>query len=142
MSLWKKSKSRELQSLVMVSIVAVSCFGFNMETEANRMVATGQGHMIGGDGTYYLYYCETDTTYNPGYGFSWDLKAGNYYVITRSSDPDEGGEHYTCSLVGPAGISDEKLQQAIEDAVHNVDGDQTVDGDQQVTGDQTVKSVA
>ena len=124
----------------MASIVAVSCFGFNMETEANTMVATGQGHMVGGDGTYYLYYCETDTTYAPDRWNSFDLKGGNYYVVTRASDPDEGGVHWTCTYVGPAGISDEKLQQAIDDAIHKVDGDQTVTGDQQVDGSHTVKS--
>ena len=113
----------------------------------------------------YLYYAPEDTKvlcdyfhesapqYNVGV-----LEAGKLYVITShrngltlkdgylnlSAGGDISATDYDFIDMGNAadifgaGMSEDELQQAIDDAIHNVEGDMTVDGSQDITGDQTV----
>ena len=69
------------------------------------------------------------------------LKGDGIYV------PIDYGSGSSCNITslgnaadifGEGGMSEEDIKDLIEDAVHNVDGDQTVTGDQQVDGEQTV----
>ena len=64
-----------------------------------------------------------------------------YHAV--SYDDEEHSSSHSYITLGDAkqifgGMSEEDIKDLIDDAIHNVDGDQTVDGNQQVTGDQQV----
>ena len=42
-------------------------------------------------------------------------------------------------IFGEGGMSEEDIKDLVNDAIHNVQGDQTVNGSQDITGDQTVE---
>ena len=152
MSLWKKSKSRKLQTLVMASIMTLAMSSsvlaadnyniYNHDQNSNFSVFIGSqspDHSMSIE-SYYLYWCAKDTTLANGQ----TLKGGNWYMYSMLNKDDGGGttvgRDHNYHLLGSGGMSEDELQQAIEDAIHKVDGDQTVTGDQQVDGEQTVKS--
>ena len=67
------------------------------------------------------------------------LKGGNWYLLS-SENATDSYENRNYTLLGPGGgMSEDELKQAIDDAIHNVQGDQTVNGSQDITGDQTVE---
>ena len=187
MSLWKKSKSRKLQSLVMASILALSvnlgvvnhasALTFsNIDLNNKFIIDVSYGNpdsyethvnLYAG----YLVYTPTDmpiySSYNQYSGQTSEpigtLKGGKLYFIYQHStisngqldfvkdgiliaDSDHDLGRWTtvtdmgnaADIFGEGGMSEEDIKDLIDDAIHNVDGDQTVDGNQQVTGDQQV----
>ena len=106
-----------------------------------------------GSGKYsYLYYTPVDKTV-PGNRWGYDhdttFKAGVLYLITGvetgNADSDNHLEDDGAIALGNAqdifggGLSDDEIKDLIDDAIHNVQGDQTVNGSQDITGDQTVE---
>ena len=106
----------------------------NNNTNSSFRVFLGNHSTEGNSQTkYYLYYTPNDTTIG-----TIHLKGGTYYIATEYTSEAAARDEWTYYSIGNASMSEDELKQAIDDAVHNVDGDQTVDGNQQVTGDQTV----
>ena len=151
-------KNNKLKTAVMASLMALTissqafAFDFSVyglkEHDFNSnfsVYISGEGSTNNGDTrtNYYLYWIANDTTFKnndaPETGGSVTLKGGNWYLYSHSEHDGSSWEEKDFTLLGPGGgMSEDELQQAIEDAVHNVDGDQTVTGDQQVDGEQTV----
>ena len=159
MSLLKKSKSKKLQSLILSSILALSFNNLTfaaynsvnyVNTDLNHSFKVKLGEESTGNANWYLYYTPTDVTIENTWGNDKvTLEGGNFYILQEYSSDSAGGADATYTLVGPAGgMSEDELKQAIDDAIHNVEGDQTVNGSQDITGDgfvsgsHTVKSVA
>lgn len=149
MSLLKKSKSKKLQSLILSSILALSFNNLTfaayssvdyVNTDLNHSFKVKLGEESTGDANWYLYYTPTDVTIENRWGYDKvTLEGGNFYIL-QEDYTDGGSTEATYTLVGPAGgMSEDELKQAIDDAIHNVQGDQTVNGSQDITGDQTVK---
>ena len=104
----------------------------------------------GGDGANsvsvatYLYYTPTDVTVRTGYDSYATLKGGSLYFYYDTVDSSEGGRDTNeYILLGDAksilgGTSQEELENMIDNAVKNVNGDQTVNGDSDIKGDQNV----
>ena len=86
----------------------------------------------------YLYYTPTDRTIVTNRE-TVTLKGGQYYILTEYESDAGGYQDFTFTTIGPATMSEDELKQAIDDAIHNIDGDQTVDGNQTVTGSQDVQ---
>ena len=96
---------------------------------------SGNGKLDGGK-LYYIYY-HTTMSGNSNISFTDD---GLYMPNSGNSNSS-----ITITTLGNAGdilgggMSEDELKQAIDDAIHNVQGDQTVNGSQDITGDQTVE---
>lgn len=149
MSLWKKSKSRKLQSLVLASLLALSvnnyCYADYWDTYIKNVVNYNEYFEVPlGSDSLCICYTPTDRVVSSGRpGSEITLDAGHFYIMEYVPDENNSRGTYTYTSLGEFNsMSEDELQQAIEDAVHNVDGDQTVTGDQTVDGEQTVKSVA
>ena len=138
-----KLKAAILASLMIININNSALAGRAAVTEYEgsfSLEINSEMNTEGGGTKTYLYYCAEDTTVeNTHTGQIYDLKSGNYYILYNGYSRGGSLSSQYYHLIGSAGsMSEDELQQAIDDAIHNVDGDQTVDGNQQVTGDQTV----
>ena len=103
------------------------------EPDYSKPVQIKIGEESLGEGSWYLYYTPYDQTIGSQHEGYAQLKGGNWYVYSVQSPTDsDTSRHYT--LIGELGMSEDEIKQAIDDAIHNVDGDQTVDGSQTVTG--------
>ena len=147
-------KSNKLKTSILTSLIilAMNNFAFadryvtvsepnfnsNFQVMLSTDGSTNNGHTLT---ERYLYWCANDTVITGEFDDkSITLKGGNWYLRTYT-EVDGGGSNdkrSTFTQLGSGGMSEDELQQAIDDAIHNVDGDQTVDGNQQVTGDQQV----
>ena len=151
-----KNCNNKLKTAVMASVLALALinsapalaynnyhlheydFNSNFQIHLGGEGSTNNGHSRT---DYYLYWCANDTTfYDEIDGSPTTIKGGNWYIRTYT-EVDGGGQEDESAhfyLVGNGGMSEDELQQAIDDAIHNVEGDMTVDGSQDITGDQTV----
>ena len=91
-----------------------------------------------GEGSWYLYYTPYDQTIGSQHEGYAHLKGGNWYIYSVMS-PTDSDTSRSYTLIGELGMSEEEMKQAIDDAIHNVEGDQTVNGSQTVTGQQQVQ---
>lgn len=187
MSLWKNMKNKKLNTLVMASLLAVSLntlFSNNAFADRYGYLTTpdfsssfsvwisdyndGMGD-AGNDGQhdFYLYWCANDETYyapyfqDGSYHDAWTtLTGGNWYLLERYTSYYTTDRYFT--LLGSGGMSEDELQQALDDKFNgdvtigsggvdedgdgtpdrpgdlNVAGDGNIDGDGNVGGDMSI----
>ena len=146
MSLWKKSKSRKLHSLVMASILSFSVTCSVFAESFWSSIGTGE-YSWDRDWTLSLSNCGNDGVNSSAFGsyLQYDASSGQLtlvYIAEIAGENNYTNRYYT--NLGDAkaffgGMSEEDIKDLIDDAIHNVDGDQTVNGSQDITGDQTVE---
>ena len=153
----KNIKSKKLKTAVITSFLTLALINSSPVLAYHKyhlheydFISNFEIH-LGGEGStnndesrtdYYLYWCANDTTFrNEIGGGTTTIKGGNWYIRTYTEVDGGGSEDESAHfyLVGNGGMSEDELQQAIDDAIHNVEGDQTVDGSQTVTGSQEVQ---
>lgn len=142
MSLWKKSKSRKLHSLVMASILSFSVTCSVFAESFWSSIGTGE-YSWDRDWTLSLSNCGNDGVNSSAFGsyLQYDASSGQLtlvYIAEIASENNYTNRYYT--NLGDAkaffgGMSEEDIKDLIDDAIHNVDGDQTVNGSQDITGD-------
>ena len=145
-----KSNSK-LKTAVLTSILALTvaspAFAYDSASLINhdknsnfRVYISGEGsaNNEGSRTECYLYWCANDTVVRHD-NDSVTLKGGNWYIQTVTEHDVSYNKDYTYDFLGSSGMSEDELKQAIDDAIHNVQGDQTVNGSQDITGDQTVE---
>ena len=97
---------------------------------------SGNGKLEGGK-LYYIYY-HTNMSGNANISFTDDglymPNSGN-----RNSSINITTLGNAADIFGEGGMSEEDIKDLVNDAIHNVQGDQTVNGSQDITGDQTVE---
>ena len=149
-----KLKTALLTSIIALAVnSSVHAYDYNIYSTTEHDFSKNFSVLIGTQGTsstegstynYYLYWAAVDTIIENKDAPMWGdvpnkavLKGGNWYLLTSESAIDDWeSQNYT--LLGNGGISEDELQQAIDDAIHHVEGDMTVAGSQEVTGDQQV----
>ena len=166
MSLLKKSKSKKLQSLVLSSVLALSISNTVMAAPPGLTFDGNIGSIdlshefkldiveenSGDDGYAYFYYTPVDKTVSTGHWGQEKVtyKGGILYLISgHTSTPSDGHTQYSddavtalgnaADIFGEGGMTEEDIKDLVDDAIHNVQGDQTVNGSQDITGDQTVE---
>ena len=140
-------KSNKLKTAVLASVLALN-FGL-----VNNVYADG----IIGQGNYSWdrdWSISLSSNHQTGGGsgssvaatISYRASTGLLYLNQhRVSESDSGMDTSNNSIVlGDAktilgGMSEEDILDIVDDAIHNVQGDQTVNGSQDITGDQTVE---
>ncbi len=145
--------NNKVKAVALASIIAlgISHAGYardyNQYTQTNHDQSSSFQVFISGSGStnnegtrreYYLYWCATDTTVTGTHGEQIHLKGGNWYIHSTREEWDSDWVYHNYEQLGSGGMSEDEIKQAIDDAIHNVEGDMTVDGSQEVTGDQTV----
>lgn len=145
MSLWKKSKSRKLHSLVMASILSFSVTCSVFAESFWSSIGTGE-YSWDRDWTLSLSNCGNDGVNSSAFGsyLQYDASSGQLtlvYIAEIAGENNYTNRYYT--NLGDAkaffgGMSEEDIKDLIDDAIHNVDGDQTVNGNQDVTGDSHI----
>ena len=150
----KNIKSKKLKTAVITSFLTLALIN------SSPVLAYHKYHLheydfnsnfeihLGGEGStnndesrtdYYLYWCANDTTFrNEIGGGTTTIKGGNWYIYSVMS-PTDSDTSRSYTLIGELGMSEEEMKQAIDDAIHNVEGDQPVNGSQTVTGQQQVQ---
>ena len=144
----KMKCNHKLKTAVMASVLALSVSSpvladhiGSYEPDYSKPVQIRIGEESLGEGSWYLYYTPYDQTIGSQHEGYAHLKGGNWYIRTYTEVDGGGSEDESAHfyLVGNGGMSEDELQQAIDDAIHNVEGDQTVNGSQTVTGEQQVQ---
>lgn len=140
-----KKQNKMLKNAVIASVLALSVSSpvfadhtGSIEPDYSKPVQIKIGEESLGEGSWYLYYTPYDQTIGSQHEGYAHLKGGNWYVYSLSTPTDSDTSRYY-RLIGELGMSEEEMKQAIDDAIHNVEGDQTVDGSQTVTGSQEVQ---
>ena len=106
----------------------------------------------GGDYYTYLYYTPVDKVVTGGRFDNFEevtYKGGVLYLVKGKEIGDADSSNTLSDLSATAlgnaadifgeGITEDEIKDLIDDAIHNVQGDQTVNGSQDITGDQTVE---
>ena len=134
-----KSNSK-LKTTVLASILALSVY------VPNTYAATiGEGaYSWDRDWSLSLSACGNDGVNSSAYS-SWlqyTASDGKLTLVFESRVDSHNRKSYTTlgdakTILG--GMSEEDILDIVDDAIHNVQGDQTVNGSQDITGDQTVE---
>ena len=141
-------KNKKLKAAVIASILAFNMGMYNNVFAADKNYVIGEG-AYSWDRDWSLSLGQANSTGGgTGSSVSRSIKyyasSGLLVHYTRSYDEESSQTTTTEIILGDAktllgGMSEEDIKQAIDDAIHNIDGDQTVDGNQTVTGSQDVQ---
>ena len=138
---WKSNK--KLRTAVLAGVLALN-FGSVNNVYADGII--GQGN--------YSWDKNWSITLSYDLGNPYETTTRTYLEYTASTgklvyhkieyDDDQHTSDHTYITLGDAktilgGMSEEDILDIVDDAIHNVQGDQTVNGSQDITGDQTVE---